>query len=239
MEFSTGNNGGTAVSLSRTSHHWISVRPTLGILSERTPPTLNVVNHVGLNNLLCESYKANMPLFGSGASSSTQGTCAKSDEEASMGARPKEDAGQSTTKDGAGPQKNDGLSRESSPHQDPPDNNRRRDRYTLLFGVQLVDVETGSYVLPPYAWNEMVIKDILGPEVKGISDVIIINPGECLVFTGQCSKGHGFTQAEAMAYAQEIHDSYGLWIGHWVQMQCIPRPLRDARADLKVAKEYL
>ena len=52
-----------------------------------------------------------------------------------------------------------------------------------------------------------IIKDILGPEVKGISDVVIINPGECLVFTGQRSKGHGFTQAEAVAYAREIHDS--------------------------------
>ena len=102
-----------------------------------------------------------------------------------------------------------------------------------------MDVETGSYVLPPYAWNETVIKDILGPEVKGISDIIIINPGECLVFTGQHSKGHGFTQAEAMTYAQEIHDSHGLWIGCRVRMRCVPRSLRDARADLKVAKEYL
>ena len=125
MEFSTGDNGGTAILLSRTSHHWISVRPTLGILSERTPPTLDVVNHVRLNDLLCKAYKANMPLFGSGAGSSAQGACAKSDEEASMGTRPKEDAGQNTTKDGVGPQKNDGSSRESSPHQDPPDNNQR------------------------------------------------------------------------------------------------------------------
>ena len=100
-------------------------------------------------------------------------------------------------------------------------------------------METGSYVLPPYTWNETVVKDILGPGVKGISDVIIINPGECLVFMGQHSKGHGFTQAEAMAYTREIHDSHGLWIGHRVQMRCIPRPLKDARADLKAAKEYL
>ena len=156
-----------------------------------------------------------------------------------MGARLKEDAGRSATTGGVGPQKNDGSSRESSPWQDPPDNNRRRDWYALLFSVQLTDVETGSYVLPPYAWNETVIKDILGPEVKGISDVIIINPGECLVFTGQRSKGHGFTQAEAMAYAREIHDSHGLWIGCRVRMRCIPRPLKDARADLKAAKEYL
>ena len=69
--------------------------------------------------------------------------------------------------------------------------------------------------------------------------MIVINPGECLVFTGQRSKGHGFTQAEAMAYTREIHDSHGLWIGRRVWMRCVPRPLKDARADLKAAKEYL
>ena len=240
MEFSTGDNGATATSPLRMCYHWISVRPSLGILCERTPPTLNIVDRVGLNNLLCESCNANMPLFGSGAGSSAQGACAKSDEETSTGARPKEDAGRSTTNGGNGPHKNDDSSIESSPCRDPPDsNNRRRDHYTLLFGVQLTDVETGSYVLPTYTWNETVIKDILGPEVKGISDVVVINPGECLVFMGQRSKGHGFTQVEAMAYAKEIHDSHGLWIGCQVWMRCVPRSLKDAKADLRAAREYL
>ena len=100
-------------------------------------------------------------------------------------------------------------------------------------------METGPYVLPTYAWNETVIKDILRPEVKGISDVVIINPDECLVFTRQRSKGQGFTQVEAMAYTREIHDSHGLWIGRQVRMRCVPRSLKDARADLRAAKEYL
>ena len=191
MEFSTGDNGGTVASSSRTSYHWIRVRPSLGILSEETLPTSNVVNRVGVNDFICESYNANMPLFGSGAGTSAPGACAKSDEEPSMGARPKEDADRNATTDGAGPQKNDGSSREMSPHRDSPDHNRKCDHYALLFGVQQVDVETGPYVMPPYAWNETVIKDILGTEVRGISDVIVINPGECLVFTGQRSKGHG------------------------------------------------
>ena len=172
-----------------------------------------------------------MPLFGSGAGSSAQGACTKSDEETSTGARLKEDAGRNATNGGNGPRKNDDSLRESSPHRDPPDsNNRRRDRYALLFGVQLTDVETGSYVLPTYTWNETVIKDILGPEVKGISDVVVINPGECLVFTGQCSKGHGFTQAEAVAYAREIHDSHGLWIGRRVQHAVCPQVLEGCES---------
>ena len=90
----------------------------MGILSERTPPTLDVVNRVGLNDVLCESYNADMPLFGSG--SGTQGACAKSDEE-SKGARPKQDAGESATHGGTSPQKNDNISREMSPLRNPPD----------------------------------------------------------------------------------------------------------------------
>ena len=180
-----------------------------------------------------------MPLFGSGAGTSAPGACAKSDEESTTGARPKEDAGRSAISDGVSPQKNDGSSRETSPRRDPPDDRRRRDRYALLFGVQQVNVEAGPNIMPPYAWNETVIKDILGSEIRGISDVIVINPGECLIFTGQRSKGHGFTQAEAVALAQELHNSYTLWIGRRVQIRCVPRTLKDAKADLRAAKEYL
>ena len=63
-----------------------------------------------------------------------------------------------------------------SPRRDLPDDRRRRDRYALLFGVQQVNVEVGPYIMPPYAWNETVIKDILGSEIRGISDMIVINP---------------------------------------------------------------
>ena len=52
-------------------------------------------------------------------------------------------------------------------------------------------------------------------------------------------EGPRFTQAEAIAFARELHDSYTLWIGCRVQMRCVPRTLRDTKADLKAAKEYL
>ena len=42
-----------------------------------------------------------------------------------------------------------------------------------------------------------------------------------------------------MSYARELHDSHSLWIGCWVQVWCVPRSLKDARADLRAAKEYL
>ena len=67
-------------------------------------------------------------------------------------------------------------------------------RYTLLFGIQLTDVDrAGSHMLPHYAWNETVIKDMLGVDIQEISDVVILSPVKCMVYSGQHSRGQGFT----------------------------------------------
>ena len=62
---------------------------------------------------------------------------------------------------------------------------------------------------------------------------------ECLVFSRQCSWGHGFTQTEAMNFTWQIHDAHALWLGCWVQMWCVPRSLWDTKGDLKVVKDYI
>ena len=141
---------------------------------------------------------------------------------------------------GASPRNIDDTSRESSPQRSPPDNTRKWDRYALLFGIQLTDVDrAGSHMLPHYTWNETVIKDMLGVDIQEISDVIILSPVECMVYSGQRSRGQGFTQVEATEIARQIHDSHTMWIGHRVQMHCIPRTLRDAKVDWKAAKDYV
>ena len=80
-------------------------------------------------------------------------------------------------------------------------------------------------MLPHYAWNETVIKDMLGVDIQEISDVIVLSPVECMVYSRQRSRGQGFTQAEATEIARQIHDSHTMWIGRRVQMRCIPRTL--------------
>ena len=242
MEFSTGDNGGTTESPSETVIHWISDRPTLEVIcEERTPPKTNVVTHVRFRHSLYESNNADMPLFGSGSrgAAGMTGTSARSEDETSRGARLKEDAGEGATS-GASPRNIDDTSRESSPQRSPPDNTRKRDRYALLFGIQLTDVDrAGSHILPHYAWNETVIKDMLGVDIQEISDVIVLSLVECMVYSGQHSRGQGFTQVEATEIARQIHDSHTMWIGHRVQMRCVPRTLRDAKVDLKAAKDYI
>ena len=119
MEFSTGDNGGTAESPSETVIHWISDRPTLEVIcEERTLPKTNVVTCVGFRHLLYESNNADMPLFGSrsGGAAGTTGTSARSEDETSRGARLKEDAGKGAMS-GASPHNIDDTSRESSPRE--------------------------------------------------------------------------------------------------------------------------
>ena len=242
MEFSTGDNGGTAESPSETVIHWISDRPTLEVIcEERTPPKMNVVTCVGFHHSLYESNNADMPLFGSGSggAAGTTGASARSEDETSRGARLKEDAGEGAMSS-ASPRNIDDTSRESSPQRSPPDNTRKRDRYALLFGIQLTDVDrAGSHMLPHYAWNETVIKDMLGVDIQEISDVVVLSPVECMVYSGQRSRGQGFTQVEATEIARQIHDCHTMWIGHHVRMSCVPRTLRDAKVDLKAAKDYI
>ena len=188
---------------------------------------MNVVTRVGFHHSLYESNNADMPLFGSGSggAAGVTGTSARSEDKTSRGARLKEDAGENAMS-GASPHNIDDTSRESSPQRSPPDNTRKRDRYALLFGIQLTDVDrAGSHMLPHCAWNETVIKDMLGIDIQEISDVIILSPVECMVYSGQRSRG--------------IHDSHTMWIGRRVQMRCIPRTLRDTKVDLKAAKDYI
>ena len=127
MEFSTGDNRGTAESPSETVIHWISDRPTLEVIcEERTPPKTNVVTRVGFRHSLYKSYNADMPLFGSGSggAAGATGASVRSEDKTSRGARLKEVAGEGATS-GASPRNVDDTCRESSPQRSPPDNTRK------------------------------------------------------------------------------------------------------------------
>ena len=66
-----------------------------------------------------------------------------------------------------------------------PSNLRTRERFTLLFGVEVaptVEDSIGSHILPTYVWSEHIIFNMLSPTIQDISQVMILNPMECLVF---------------------------------------------------------
>ena len=144
---------GTDVSSMETSSHRANDTPSLSqLLEERTPSTQSVVTHVGFSSSFFELLESKMPMFGSKAG--TSGTSDQTGEGALKGARSKEGADQGALS--SDPQ-NDAMSRESSPHQNPPGLQNTRDHFALLFGVPVMPLlgnGTESLVLPPYVWNK-------------------------------------------------------------------------------------
>ena len=100
-----------------------------------------------------------MPMFGSttrgksGAASALE----KDDEAASKGAKAKENAVRGAAC--SDHRHDNSMSRETSPQRS-PSNLRTRERFTLLFGIEVAPtVEDGvrSHILPTYVWSERII----------------------------------------------------------------------------------
>ena len=149
----------------------------------------------------------------------------KDDEAASKGAKAKEDADHGAAC--SDHRHDERTSREMSPQRSPP-NLRTRQRFALLFGIEVAPTkEDGirSHILPAYVWSECIISNMLSPTIEDISQVVILNPMECLIFRGRHSKGEGFTYGEALALSDAYHWETTTWIGHRVKMHCVMHTL--------------
>ena len=178
-------------------------------------------------------------MFGStsGGKSGTASAPEKEDTVASKGAKSKEDADRGAAC--SDPRHDESMSRETSPQRS-PSNLCTREHFALLFGVEVtptIEDRVGSHILPAYAWTKHIIFDILSPTIEDISQVVILNPMECLVFWGRCSRGKGFTYSEALALSDVYHRETTTWIGHRVKMHCVMRTLWDARGDLRMVRD--
>ena len=125
-----------------------------------------------------------MPMFGStsGGKSGVASAPEKEDAVALKGAKSKEDADRGAA--GSNPCHNKSTSRETSPQRS-LSNLHTRECFALLFGVEVtptIEDGVGSHILPAYVWTECIIFDILSPTIEDISQVVILNPMECLVF---------------------------------------------------------
>ena len=106
----------------------------------------------------------------------------KEDAAASKGAKSKEDADHGAAC--SDPHHDESTLREMSPQRS-PSNLHTRECFTLLFGVEVaptIEDGVGSHILPAYTWTKHIIFDILSPTIEDISQVMILNPMECLVF---------------------------------------------------------
>ena len=216
--------GTTALSMQTSIHRAISDTPSLQqLLEERTPSTQTVVTSVGFRESFYTVLETTMPMFGStsGGKSGVASALEKEDTVASKGAKSKEDADCGVTC--SDPHHDESTSWEMSAQRS-PSNLHTREHFTLLFGVEVTPtIEDGvrSHILPAYAWTEHIIFDILSPTIEDISQVVILNPMECLVFQGCRSRGEGFTYGEALALSDVYHRETTTWIGCRVKMHCI------------------
>ena len=220
--------GSTAPSLQTSIHGSISGTPSLQqLLEERTPSTQTVVTRVGFHESFYTVLETTMPMFGStsGGKSGTTSAPEKEDAAASKGVKSKEDTDcRATCSD---PCHDKSTSREMSPQRS-PSNLHTREHFALLFGVEVtptIENGVGLHILPTYMWTEHIIFDILSPTIEDISQVVILNPMECLVFRGCHSRGKGFTYSEALALSNVYHQETTTWIGCRVKMHCVMHTL--------------
>ena len=205
-------------------HGAISGTPSLQqLLEERTPSTQTVVTCVGFHESFYTVLETTMSMFGStsGGKSGMANAPEKEDIAASKGTKPKEDADHGAAC--SDPHHDKSTSRETSPQRS-PSNLCTREHFALLFGVEVtptIEDGVGSHILPTYVWTERIIFDILSPTIEDISQIIILNPMECLVFRGRHSRSKGFTYSEALALSDVYHWETTTWIGCRVKMHCV------------------
>ena len=200
--------GTTTPSMQTSIHGAISGTPSLQqLLEERTLSTHSIVTRVGFHESFYTILETTMPMFGSpsGGKSGMASAPEKEDVAALKETKPKENADCGATC--SDPHHNESMSRETSPQRS-PSNLHTRECFALLFGVEVtptVEDGVGSHILLTYTWTERIIFDILSPTIEDISQVMILNPMECLVFQGCHSRGEGFTYSEALALSNVYH----------------------------------
>ena len=193
MESSSDECVGTAALSTQTSIHGaISGTQSLQqLLEERTPSTQTVVTRVGFRESFYTILETTMPMFWStsGGKSGRASAPEKEDTAALKGAKSKEDADRGAAC--SDPYHNESTLRETSPQRS-PSNLHTRECFALLFGVEVtptIEDGVGLHILSTYVWTKRIIFDILSPTIEDISQVVILNPMECLAFQGHCLRG--------------------------------------------------
>ena len=93
------------------------------------------------------------------------------------------------------------------PQESESERRRRREKCALFMEVELYRPfcnETGSRAVPAHAWSEEIINDYVENKAYGLSQIIILNQKECLLFRGKRSKNEGYSWEEARRIGNRI-----------------------------------
>ena len=88
--------------------------------------------------------------------------------------------------------------------------------------------------MPAYAWTEEIIGDYVENDVPGLSQIVILNQKDCLLFKGRRLKGEGFTWEEAMRFGNQLSGA-ATWVGKDVMIRAMPVTLAEAKVDIAKA----
>ena len=96
----------------------------------------------------------------------------------------------------------------------------------------------GSWVVPAYACTEEIIGDYVENDVPGLSQIIILNQKDRLLFKGRWLKGEGYTWKEAMRFSNWLLDG-ATWVGKDVMIRAVPVTLAEAKVDIAKARQFI
>ena len=98
--------------------------------------------------------------------------------------------------------------------------------------------ETGSRAVPAHAWSEEIINDYVEREAFGLSQIIILNQKECLLFRGKRSKNEGYSWEEARRICNRIAGQ-AMWVGKNAMIRVVPITLAEAKVDIAKARQFI
>ena len=75
-------------------------------------------------------------------------------------------------------------------------------------------------------------------EAFGLSQIIILNQKECLLFRGKRSKNEGYSWEEARRICNRIA-SQAMWVGKNAMIRVVPITLAEAKVDIAKARQFI
>ena len=126
------------------------------------------------------------------------------------------------------------------PNPGSPEARRNREKFCLIVSVTvLTDPATPiDNHLPLHAWTRDIIEDYVRPQAPGMSEVVILNRREFLIFFGRRSHGEGLDLDTIVPLATLMtHDVK--WVGRMALMEARPRTVKDGKVLIATQNEFV
>ena len=88
----------------------------------------------------------------------------------------------------------------------------------VLLEIQVTSTEDGGTTPPPpHTWHAPVVEDMLQGGKSGLTEVVVMGPGQAILFYGRWSLGEGFSLCEAWDAMIMLSGAIS-WVGRQAQL---------------------